>query len=152
MTFSPRTTLPAIIRAFPELARGTRKPAQRSIQEDIQRRRTARRETYAAIRRDVSDGMSSRAIERKHHVGRRTIIKALASAEPPQRKKIHREPSALDGMRSHVDMMIRASPGITTAAIWECLADQHGATVAYPTLRTYTTNQRATADSTGKIN
>jgi hypothetical protein len=30
------------------------------------------------------------AIERKHPVGRRTIVKACASAEPPERKKIHR--------------------------------------------------------------
>jgi hypothetical protein len=43
-----------------------------------------------AIRRDVGNGMSGRTIERKHHVGRRTIIKALASADPPPRKKTQR--------------------------------------------------------------
>ena len=36
-----------------------------------------------------------------------------------------------------------ASPRIATAAIWERLADQHGTTVAYPTLRTYVTSHRA---------
>ena len=50
--------------------------------------------------------MSGRAIERKHHVGRRTIVKALASADPPERKKIHREPAALDGLHWHIDAMI----------------------------------------------
>jgi hypothetical protein len=70
--------------------------------------------------------MSGRAIERKHHVGRRTIIKALASAEPPERKKIHREPAALDGLHGHIDAMLKANPEITTAAIWQQLADQHG--------------------------
>jgi hypothetical protein len=30
-------------------------------------------ELYAAIRRDTRDGLSGRAIERKHHVGWRTV-------------------------------------------------------------------------------
>jgi hypothetical protein len=46
------------------------------------------------IHRDFDAGMS----ERKHHVGGRTIIKALNSADPPARKKIHREPAALNGL------------------------------------------------------
>jgi hypothetical protein len=37
---------------------------------------------YAAIRRDARASMSGRAIERKHSVGRRTVVKALASAWP----------------------------------------------------------------------
>ena len=86
--------------------------------------------------------MSERAIERKHHVGRRTIIKALASADPPERKKIHREPAALNGLHGHIDAMLEANPEITTAAIWQRLADDHGATVAYPTLRTYVIGRR----------
>jgi hypothetical protein len=86
--------------------------------------------------------MSGRAIERKHHVGRRTIIKALASAEPPERKKIHREPAALDGLHGHIDAILKANPAITTSAIWQQLANQNGVTVAYPTLRTYVTGRR----------
>jgi hypothetical protein len=66
---------------------------------------------YAAIRRDDANGMSERAIERKHHVGRRTIIKVLASADPPEWKKIHREPAALDGLHTHIDAMLRESTG-----------------------------------------
>ena len=31
---------------------------------------------------------------------------------------------------------------IRTAAIWQRLADDHGTTVAYPTLRAYVTNRR----------
>jgi len=86
--------------------------------------------------------MSSRAIERKHHVGRRTIVKALASAVPPARKKISRAPAALDGLHGHIDAMIAANPQVTIAAIWERLADKHGTTVAYPTLRAYVSNRR----------
>ena len=38
--------------------------------------------------------------------------------------------------------MLKANPAITTSAIWQQLADQHGVTVAYPTLRTYVTGRR----------
>jgi hypothetical protein len=47
------------------------------------------------------------------------------------------------GLRAHIDAMLQASPQIATAAIWERLADRHGTTVAYPTLRTYVTSRRA---------
>ena len=62
--------------------------------------------------------------------------------EPPERKKIHREPAALDGLHGHIDAMLKANPEITTAAIWQHLADEHGVTVAYPTLRTHVTGRR----------
>jgi hypothetical protein len=144
--------LSAILHALPELAPAARPPARRYTQEDIRRSHAAKREKYAAIRRDAGAGMSGRAIERKHHVGRRTIIRALAAADPPERKKIHRDPAALEGLHGHIDAMLEANPEITTAAIWQHLADQHGTTVAYPTLRTYVTSRRSQspiADSDG---
>lgn len=94
--------------------------------------------------------MSERAIERKHHVGRRTIIRALASAEPPGRKKIHREPAALEGLHGHIGAMLEANPEIATAAIWERLAGEHATTVAYPTLRTHVTSRRAVRKTPGE--
>jgi transposase len=121
---------------------GPRPAARRYTDEDIQRSHAARRAKDAAIRGDAGNGMSGRAIERKHHVGRRTIVKALASADPPERKKIHREPTALDGLHWHIDAMIAANPQITIAAIWERLAYEHGTAVAYPTLRTYVASGR----------
>jgi hypothetical protein len=133
----------AILRAFPELAPAAPRPAaRRYTREDIQRNQAAKREKYAAIRSDAGNGMSERAIERKHHVGRRTIIRALASADPPERKKINREPAALNGLHGHIDAMIEADPNVATAAIWQRLADEHGTTVAYPTLRAYVTSRR----------
>jgi hypothetical protein len=69
----------------------------------------------------------------RQHTGRRTITLALASAEPPERKKIHREPAALNGLHAHIDAMISEDPAIGTATVWQRLADDHGATVAYPT-------------------
>ena len=144
--------LPAILRALPGLAPAAKPPARRYTQEDIQRNHAAKKAKYAEIRRDAGNGMSERAIERKHHVGRRTILRALASADPPERRKIHREPAALDGLQGHIDAMIATDPEIATAAIWQRLADDYGSTVAYPTLRTYAVSRRAASETPGKIN
>lgn len=144
--------LPAILRALPELAPASRPPARRYTQEDIQRNHAAKKAKYAEIRRDAGNGMSERAIERKHHVGRRTIVRALASADPLERRKIHREPTALDGLQGHIDAMIETDPEVATAAIWQRLADDYGSTVAYPTLRTYAVSRRAASETPGKIN
>jgi hypothetical protein len=128
----------AILRAFPELAPAAPRPAPRRYpREEVERNRAARREKYAAIRRDAENGLSRRAIISTRHVGRRTIALALASAEPPERKKIHRESAALNGLHAIIDAMIDADPAIGAAAIWQRLADDHGATVAYYTLPTY---------------
>ena len=109
-----------------------------------------KRKKYAAIRHDAGNGMSERAIERKHHVSRRTIIKALASADPPERKKIHREHAALNGLNGHIDAIIEAGPKVATATIWQRIADEHGTTVAYYTLRTYVASHRASGKTLGK--
>ena len=147
----------AILRAFPELIpsaprpgtrRGPREESRRHQEEAARRKReAATREKYAAIRRDADNGMTQRTIMSRHHVGRRTIALALASAEPPGRKKIHREPAALNGLHPHIDAMIDKDPTIGTAAIWQRLADDHEATVAYYTLRTYVVSRRDTARS-----
>jgi hypothetical protein len=143
----------AILRAFPELGRAALRQAaagRRYTREDIQHAYAAKLERYAAIRRDLDAGMSERAIERRRHVGRRTIVMALDSPEPPARKRIRREPAALKGLHEYIDAMIEEDAGIGTAAIWQRLADDHGATVAYYTLRTYVVSRRA-AKLTGKI-
>lgn len=134
----------AILRAFPELARAAPKAGtRRYTREEVERNQAVRREKYAAIRRDADNGLSRRAIISSRHVGRRTVARALASAEQPERKKIHREPAALNGLHAHIDAMIDDNPAIGTAAIWQRLADNHGATVAYYTLRTYVVSRRA---------
>jgi hypothetical protein len=73
----------------------------------------------------------------RQRTGRRTIALALASEEPPERKKTRREPTALNGLHAIIDAIIEKDPSIGTAAIWQRLADDHGTTVAYYTLRTY---------------
>jgi hypothetical protein len=136
---------PTILRTFPELAPAAPKAVTRRRRREEAKRNAnqeAKRKKYAAIRRDTEDGLTQRTIMTRHHVGRRTIALALASAEPPQRKKIHREPAALNGLHAHIDAMIGEDPAIGTAAIWQRLADDHGTTVAYPTLRTYVVSCR----------
>lgn len=135
----------AVLRAFPELAPALPKSGtRRYTREEAERNQAARREKYAAIRRDAGNGLSRRAIISRRHVGRRTVALALASAEPPERKKTRREPAALNGLHAHIGAMIDEDTSIGTAAIWERLADDHGATVAYYTLRTYVVSRRAT--------
>ena len=141
----------AILRAFPELERAApRTGARRYTREEAERNHAAKREKYAAIRRDTENGLTQRTIMSRRHVGRRTIALALASAEPPERKKIHREPEALHGLHAHIDAMIDEDPVIATAAIWQRLADDHGTTVAYPTLRTYVTRHRTATRTPGR--
>jgi hypothetical protein len=133
----------AILRAFPELAPpAPAPPARRHSREEVERNRAARREKYAAIRRDAEAGLTQREIMSRQRTGRRTIVLALASAEPPERKKIHRQSAALNGLHSIIDAMIEKDPSIRTAAIWQHLADDHGRTVAYYTLRTYVISRR----------
>lgn len=149
-----------ILRAFPELApapgpgtrRDPRQETQRSKAEAArQQRKAALQEKYAAIRRDDASGMSERAIERKHHVGRRTIVKALAFADPPPRKKFQRDPTALNGLHALIDAMIEADPGTRVSKIWQHLADDHGATVTYGALRAYVVSRRATSRPTAQL-
>jgi len=134
----------AILQAFPELGPAVPRPATRRYpREEVERNREARREKYAAIRRDAEAGFTQRAIMSRQRAGRRTITLALASEEPPERKKIHREPAALNGLHANIDAMIDEDPSIGTAAIWQRLADDHGRTVAYYTLRAYVVRRRA---------
>lgn len=57
---------------------------------------TSKDELYAALRRDLRAGMSQRAIQTKHEVGRRTVMAAESSAWPEQREKPDRRASRLD--------------------------------------------------------
>lgn len=143
--------LDAILHAFPELApapgpgtrRDPRQETQRSKAEAAKlQRKAAMQEKYAAIRRDDASGMSERAIERKHHVGRRTIVKALTLTGPPPRKKFQRDPTALNGLHATIDAMIEADPGTRVSKIWQHLADDHGATITYGALRAYVVSRR----------
>ena len=106
-------------------------------------------ELYAAIRRDVRAGMSARAIERKHGVGRRTIVKAMSSAWPGPRKELPPRPSKLDPFKPVIDEILRADLDAprkqrhTVTRMWHRLMDEHQmADVSYPVVRAYVAERK----------
>src|SRR5215475_3642085 len=106
-------------------------------------------ELYAAIRRDVRAGMSARAIERKHGVGRRTIVKAMSSAWPGPRKELPPRPSKLDPFKPVIDEIMKADLDAprkqrhTVTRIWHRLMDEHQmADVSHPVVRAYVAGRK----------
>ena len=114
---------------------------------------------YAAIRRDARAGMSNRALQRKHGVGyrtvvvasgfdrpgegfdaavmalsRRTVVAALESAWPKERKPPPKRGSRLDQYRGFIDDWLRADLDAprkqrhTAKRIFDRLLDEHHAT------------------------
>ncbi|HEX6448378.1 MAG TPA: hypothetical protein VF060_02845 [Trebonia sp.] len=65
------------------------------------------REKHAAIRRDFDPKCPSGQSN---------------ASEPPARKKIPRDPTAMNGLHAIIDAMIEANPGIGTATTWQHLA------------------------------
>lgn len=105
---------------------------------------TSKVELYAAIRRDARAGMSARALERKYHVGRRTIVKALTSAWPAPRKKPPPRVSKLDPFKLVIDGILRADLDAprkqrhTVRRIFDRLITEHAMVdVSYPVVRAY---------------
>jgi hypothetical protein len=135
-------SLPAVLHALPDLVARPRQHGTRRKTEDEKRRnQTRKRALFAAIRRDAASGLSRRALERTHHVGRRTIVKALASENPPARKKINRQPAVLHRLRHHIDAMIEKNSMVTVTEVWTCLVDDHDAAVSYGAVRAYITKR-----------
>jgi hypothetical protein len=101
-------------------------------------------ELYAAIRRDARAGMSARALERKYHVGRRTVVKALTLAWPAPRKKPPPRVSKLDPFKLVIDGILRADLDAprkqrhTVRRIFDRLIAEHAMVdVSYPVVRAY---------------
>ncbi|MFD0207039.1 MULTISPECIES: IS21 family transposase [Saccharothrix] len=111
---------------------------------------TSKVDLYAAIRRDAREGLSQRALERKYGVGRRTVLKALASAWPEPRKPLPPRPSRLDPFKPVIDGRLRADLGAprkqrhTAKRIFDRLIDEHGmAEVSYQMVRGYVAIRRS---------
>lgn len=106
-------------------------------------------ELYAAIRRDSRAGMSGRAIEKKYLVGRRTIVKALKSAWPEERRPLPPRASKLDPFKPAIDEMLTSglrAPRMqrhTVTRIWHWLMDEHGMTdVSYYVVGAYVAERK----------
>jgi hypothetical protein len=106
-------------------------------------------ELYAAIRRDARAGMSGRAIEKKYRVGRRTIVRALASAWPEPRRQLPPRASKLDPFKPVIDEILKADLDAprkqrhTITRIYHRLMDEHAMEdVSYPVVRAYVAERK----------
>ena len=99
-------------------------------------------EQFEGIRRDSRDqGMSIRALARRHGVHRRTVRQALADATPPPRKVPDRQGPATG---QHVDLVRRwliedlevpRKQRHTARRIWQRLVEEQGARIGESTIR-----------------
>ena len=100
-------------------------------------------EQFEGIRRDSRDqGMSIRALAKRHGVHRRTVRQALGDAKPPERK-VPARVAPVTG--AYVDLVRRwlvedqAAPKKqrhTARRIWQRLVEEEGARVGESTVRT----------------
>jgi transposase len=75
---------------------------------------------WAEIRRlHEVEGLSRRAIAKKLHCGRRTVIKALAMNEPPNGTTLVRRGSVLEPYKEKINGLVAQFPELSTVRIWE---------------------------------
>jgi transposase/predicted nucleic acid-binding protein len=111
----------------------------------------SRVELFEQIRRDWRAGGSSiRELAVRHHVHRRTVRQALASAMPPPRKTYPQRPRpALDPYTQVIDEWLLADRDVppkqrhTARRIWQRLVAEHGASVAEVTVSRHVARRRA---------
>ena len=111
----------------------------------------SRVELFEQIRRDWRAGGSSvRELAVRHHVHRRTVRQALASAVPPPRKAYPPRPSpAIGPYAAVIDEWLLADRDVprkqrhTARRVWQRLVAEHGASVAEVTVSRYVARRRA---------
>jgi transposase len=109
----------------------------------------SRVELFESIRRDARlEGMGIRALAKKHHVHRRTVRQALASAVPPERKTPRRPSPVLDAWKPLIQAWVTADERLpkkqrhTAHRIWQRLVAEHGAELGESTVRRYVARLR----------
>ena len=111
----------------------------------------SRVELFEQIRRDWrTEGSSIRELAVRHHVHRRTVRQAVASAVPPPRKAYPQRPRpALDPYTQVIDEWLLADRDVprkqrhTARRVWQRLVAEHGASVAEVTVSRYVARRRA---------
>jgi transposase len=110
----------------------------------------SRVELFEQIRRDWrAGGVSIRELAVRHHVHRRTVRQALASAVPPPRKAYSPRPRpAIGAYAAIIDAWLVADREVprkqrhTARRVWQRLVAEHGATVAEVTVSRYVARRR----------
>jgi transposase len=108
-------------------------------------------ELFEQIRRDWrAGGTSVRELAVRHHVHRRTVRQALASAVPPPRKEYRQRPRPAIGPYAAVidgwllaDREVPRKQRHTARRIWQRLVAEHGASLAEVTVSRYVARRRA---------
>jgi transposase len=111
----------------------------------------SRVELFERIRRDQrAEGSSVRELAGKHHVHRRTVRQALASAVPPPRRSYPQRPRpAVDPYAELIDGWLLADRDAprkqrhTARRVWQRLVAEHGASLAEVTVSRYVARRRA---------
>lgn len=107
-------------------------------------------ELFELIRREFFDqGLSKREIARRHHVHRRVVRQAIASAIPPERRRpVRVRPVLTEEARAFIDGILLADRRAprkqrhTARRIWQRLRDELGCTAAESTVRGYVAERR----------
>lgn len=111
----------------------------------------SRVELFEQIRRDSRvDGLSVRALAKRHRVHRRTVRQALISAQPPQPVPRRWRARKIDPFTEVIDEMLRTDRDAprkqrhTARRILARLIEEHDAAdlVSYSTLRDYVARRR----------
>ncbi len=105
---------------------------------------------FEQIRRDSRvEGLSVRALAKRHRVHRRTVRQALASATPPEPARRRRQSRKIDPFVDAIDAMLRSDLTAprkqrhTAVRVLDRLVDEHQATgLSYSTLRAYVAERR----------
>jgi len=118
----------------------------------------SRVELYERIRKDSREQhLSVRALSAKHHVHRRSVREALASATPPQRKTPERESPALGPWKTVIrawlvtDREVPRKQRHTARRVWQRLVGEYGAEVSESTVRAYVAEVNLELDNTLRL-
>ena len=110
-------------------------------------------ELFERIRRDHrEEGVSVRALARRHQVHRRTVRQALAAALPPPRARPQRVAPVMGPWIPLIrewlvaDLEAPRKQRHTARRVWQRLVEEHGAVVAEPSVRRVVRTIRAELD------
>lgn len=98
---------------------------------------------WAEIRHmHLSEGVPKKQVARRLGVDVKTVRRAVASAEPPVRRRSPKRGRALDPLRSEVEQLLRVEPLLTAKRIGQVLAPSLDGPVPERTLREFVAEVR----------
>jgi transposase len=116
-------------------------------------------EQFEQIRRDhAREGLSIRALARRHGVHRRAVRQALESAVPPAKRSPSSRPAPkLGALRAVIDGWLVADRGAprkqrhTARRVWQRLVEEHGAEVSERQVCRYVRERRRQLGDVGEV-